>query len=61
MASAGQIPPQGKLNIDHVAHFVPHIDAAGTALERAGFTLTPFSAQSHRLEPGGPLVPAGRW
>ena len=59
MASAGQIPPQGKLNIDHVAHFVPHIDAAGTALERAGFTLTPFSAQSHRLEPGGPLVPAG--
>lgn len=59
MTAAGQIPPSGKLNIDHVAHFVPHIDSASSALEQAGFTLTPFSAQSHRLEPGGPLVPAG--
>lgn len=59
MTAAGQIPPSGKLNIDHVAHFVPHVDAASAALEQAGFTLTPFSAQSHRLEPGGPLVPAG--
>lgn len=56
---ASQPPSPGKLNIDHVAHFVPHIDAASSALEQAGFTLTPFSAQSHRLEPGGPLVPAG--
>ena len=54
-----QSPSAGKLNIDHVAHFVPHIDAASAALEQAGFTLTPFSSQSHRLEPGGPLVPAG--
>jgi hypothetical protein len=38
---------------------VPHIDAASTALERLGFNLTPFSAQSHRLEPGGPVAPAG--
>ena len=59
MAAADQVPPSGKLNIDHVAHFVPHVDAASSALEQAGFTLTPFSAQSHRLEPGGPLVPAG--
>lgn len=56
---ASQSPSTGRLNIDHVAHFVPHIDAASAALEKAGFTLTPFSAQSHRLEPGGPLVPAG--
>jgi len=56
---ATQPPSPGKLNIDHIAHFVPHIDAAGAALEQAGFTLTPFSEQSHRLEPGGPLVPAG--
>ncbi len=54
-----QTPSPGKLNIDHVAHFVPHIDAASAALEQAGFTLTPFSEQSHRLEPGGPLTPAG--
>lgn len=45
--------------LDHVAHFVPHIDAASSALEALGFTLTPFSAHSHRSEPGGPLVPAG--
>ena len=57
--AASQPPSAGKLNIDHIAHFVPHIDAASSALEQAGFTLTPFSAQSHRLEPGGPLVPAG--
>lgn len=54
-----QVPAPGKLNLDHVAHFVPHIEAASPALEQLGFTATPFSAQSHRLEPGGPLVPAG--
>jgi hypothetical protein len=54
-----QVPAAGKLNLDHVAHFVPHIDGASTALERLGFTLTPFSAQSHRVEAGGPLVSAG--
>lgn len=54
-----QVPAAGKVNLDHVAHFVPHIDSASAALERLGFTLTPFSAQSHRLEPGGPVLPAG--
>ena len=54
-----QVPAAGALTLDHVAHFVPHIDDAAPALEKLGFTLTPFSAQSHRLEPGGPLVPAG--
>jgi len=47
------------LVLDHVGHFVPHIDAASGALEKLGFTLTPFSAQSHRAEPGAPLTPAG--
>jgi len=54
-----QLPEAGKLNVDHVAHFVPHIEAASADLAQLGFTLTPFSPQSHRLEPGGPLVPAG--
>lgn len=54
-----QVPAPGKLTLDHVAHFVPHIEAASVALEQLGFTITPFSVQSHRLEPGGPLVPAG--
>jgi hypothetical protein len=54
-----QVPAAGSLTLDHVAHFVPHLDDAAPALEKLGFTLTPFSAQSHRLEAGGPLVPAG--
>jgi hypothetical protein len=57
--AAAQAPAPGKLTLDHVAHFVPHMDNAAPALEKLGFTLTPFSAQAHRLEPGGPLLPAG--
>lgn len=59
MAAASNQPASGALNVDHVAHFVPDMDAASAALERLGFTLTPFSAQSHRLSADGPLVPAG--
>lgn len=54
-----QLPSPGTFNVDHVAHFVPHIDAATSALEKLGFTLTPFSDQFQRAEPGGPLAPAG--
>ena len=52
-------PEPGTLTVDHVAHFVPDSDAASAALEALGFTLTPFSNQSHRVAEGGPLVPAG--
>src|SRR5215207_4325690 len=58
-ASAAQVPPSGEINVDHVAHFVPDIDHAAAELTRLGFTLTPFSAQTHRLTPDGPLVLAG--
>jgi len=54
-----QVPAEGDLVLDHVAHFVPHVDSASSGLKQLGFTLTPFSEQSHRAEPGGPLVPAG--
>ena len=54
-----QVPAAGELVLDHVAHFVAHMDVASGALENLGFTLTPFSAQSHRPEPAGPLAPAG--
>ena len=57
--AAAQAPRPGNLSLDHVAHFVPDMENAAPALEKLGFTLTPFSAQSHRLEPGGPLTPAG--
>ena len=49
----------GYADIDHLAHFVPDIEAAGVELTTLGFTLTPLSVQSHRLTPDAPLTPAG--
>lgn len=57
--AAAQVPAAGSLNVDHVAHFVPDIDAAAAALAALGFSVTPFSTQSHHLTPDGPLEPAG--
>src|SRR5215469_1291336 len=54
-----QVPATGQLFIDHVAHFVPDSAAATQALGQLGFTVTPFSAQSHRPTPDAPLTPAG--
>jgi hypothetical protein len=54
-----QRPGPGTLVLDHIAHFVPDSDAAARALENFGFTVTPFSAQSHRPTPDAPLTPAG--
>jgi hypothetical protein len=54
-----QRPAPGTLIVDHVAHFVPDSDAAAKALGTFGFTVTPFSPQSHKPDPSGPLVPAG--
>lgn len=54
-----QLPEPGKINVDHIAHYVPDIEAASAALVNLGFTVTPFSLQSHRLDAGAPLVPAG--
>jgi len=57
--ASAQLPPPGSINLDHVAHFVPDSERAADALTQLGFTLTPFSVQSHRLTADGPLVPAG--
>jgi hypothetical protein len=53
----GQLPEPGAVFLDHVAHFVPAMDAAAAALERYGFRLTPFTAQTNRVE--GKTLPAG--
>src|SRR5712671_6493802 len=53
----GQLPEPGAVFLDHVAHFVPAIDAAAEALARCGFRLTPFTAQTNRVE--GESLPAG--
>lgn len=54
-----QTPGSGQLVLDHIAHFVPDHAAATGALRRLGFTVTPFSPQSHRPTPESPLTPAG--
>ncbi len=51
--------PSHGVCIDHAAHFVPDIETAGAALAQLGFTLTPFSAQSHRADAASPLLHAG--
>lgn len=48
-----QRPSPGDLCLDHVAHFVPDLQAAAAALEKLGYVVTPESA--HRTQHG----PAG--
>src|SRR3977135_669230 len=52
-----QLPAPGAVFLDHVAHFVPEMEAAAAALERCGFRPTPFTAQTNRVD--GMPVPAG--
>lgn len=43
----------GSLVLDHVAHFVPELEAAGRALEALGFAVTPVSVQATQDGPAG--------
>ena len=52
-----QKPKPGELFLDHVAHFVPDLAAAGKLLEALGFVVTPESA--HRAD-GGPAGTSNR-
>lgn len=40
------LPRDGQVFLDHVGHFVPDESACAAALEAAGFTVSPFSAQT---------------
>lgn len=57
IADQAQLPGPGAVFLDHTAFFVPAIEPAAAALERCGFRLTPFTAQTNRGEHGP--VPAG--
>lgn len=48
-----QKPQPGHLVLDHVAHFVPDLDAAGEMLERMGFLPTPVSRHEVQGKPAG--------
>lgn len=48
-----QQPPAGELYLDHVAHFVPDLGAAGRLAEALGFSVTPVSAHRDQSGPAG--------
>jgi len=48
-----QRPPPGELYLDHLAHFVPDLDAAAKVLEALGFTVTPLSSHKVSDKPAG--------
>jgi hypothetical protein len=53
MIAEEQRPPPGELCLDHVAHFVPDLGAAGALLEALGFSVTPVSHHQHSGKPAG--------
>jgi hypothetical protein len=53
MSPAAQKPPPGELFLDHVAHFVADLDAAGALLEALGFAPTPVSNHEVSGKPAG--------
>lgn len=48
-----QRPPAGELYLDHLAHFVPDLDAAANVFERLGLRVTPESAHQVAGKPAG--------
>lgn len=50
---ANHVPQPGDLVLDHVAHFVPDLRAAASALQAMGFRTTPESAQTTQDGPAG--------
>ncbi len=53
MIAEEQKPPPGELFLDHVAHFVPDLAAAGALLETLGFVPTPVSNHEVAGKPAG--------
>ena len=54
-----QVPSEGDKLLDHIAHWVPDLDAASEPLESLGFVLTPWSEQHASARPGAPVTPVG--
>ena len=48
-----QRPPAGELYLDHLAHFVPDLDAATCVWEELGFRVTPLSHHQVSGKPAG--------
>ncbi len=57
--ASNQVPFEGEKLLDHVAHWVPDLEAASGPLESLGFLLTPWSEQHASPRPGAPVTPVG--
>ena len=54
-----QVPSTDEKLLDHIAHWVPDLDAASETLASLGFILTPWSEQHASAQPGAPIAPVG--
>jgi hypothetical protein len=52
-AAERQHPPAGELYLDHLAHFVPDLDAAAGVWQQLGFAVTPISVHNVSGKPAG--------
>jgi hypothetical protein len=52
-AAERQRPPAGELCLDHLAHFVPDLDAAAAVWEKLGLRVTPVSVHQVAGKPAG--------
>ena len=54
-----QLPEDDEIFLDHLAHFVPDMSVAETAMADLGFQLSPLTPQSNAFGPGVPSIPVG--
>ena len=59
MAEIGQLPGVGEVFLDHLAHFVPDMEAAHRDLNELGFVQTPYTLHQHTVDGTADLVPSG--
>ena len=54
-----QLPEDDEIFLDHLAHFVPDMAVAETAMTDLGFVLSPFTPQTNAAGPGEPPIQVG--
>ena len=59
MTESRQLPKQGEVFLDHLAHFVADMAAASRDLDRLGFVQTPYTVHQHHIDGETGPVPAG--
>ncbi len=58
-ARSWPVPEDDSVFLDHIAHFVPDMEAASEAMRQLGFALTPYSLHMNTDDPSTPPRPGG--